>query len=188
MLLKAIAKGIPLKAACKLAGLGFTAFSDWRDKDAGFAQRVELAEAVAIERNLALIQKAAAKNWKAAAWLLERRHPEMFARPEVQLALAQQITKANETSNLGVWFQQIHTPSKNGNDPFDIQNLEIICDAETEPTQHTESDRVDIENLDLFCDAKTESINVEKSPLSTKNGHDERQPVNAPNWIWRPRR
>ena len=34
---------------------------------------------------LTLIQRAALKDWKAAAWLLERRHPDMFARPEVQL-------------------------------------------------------------------------------------------------------
>ena len=111
----------------------------------------------------------------------------MFARPEVQLALAQQITKANETSNLGVWFQQIHPPSKNGKDPFDIENLEIICDYETESLV-TKKEPISIENLDLICDAKTESINAEKAPLNTKNGHDESQPMNAPNWIWRPRR
>lgn len=85
LLLLAIAKGLPLKAACKLAGLGFTTFNDWREEDSFFAQKIEFVEAQAIERNLALIQRAALKDWKAAAWLLERRHPDMFARPEVQL-------------------------------------------------------------------------------------------------------
>lgn len=85
LLLLAIAKGLPLKAACKLAGLGFTTFNGWREEDPFFAQKIEFAEAQAIERNLALIQRAALKDWKAAAWILERRHPDMFARPEVQL-------------------------------------------------------------------------------------------------------
>jgi hypothetical protein len=74
-----------LKAACKLAGLGFSTFNGWREEDSFFAQKIEFAEAQAIERNLALIQRAALKDWKAAAWILERRHPEMFARREVQL-------------------------------------------------------------------------------------------------------
>ena len=85
LLLMAIAKGLPLKAACKLAGLGFTTFNGWREEDSFFAQKIEFAEAQAIERNLELIERAALKDWKAAARLLERRHPDMFARPEVQL-------------------------------------------------------------------------------------------------------
>jgi len=86
LLLLAIARGLPLKAGCKLAGLGFTTFNGWREEDPLFAQKIEFAEAQAIERNLALIQRAALKDWKAAAWILERRHPDMFARPEVQLS------------------------------------------------------------------------------------------------------
>jgi hypothetical protein len=66
LLLLAIAKGLPLKAACKLAGLGFTTFNDWREEDSFFAQKIEFVEAQAIERNLALIQRAALKDWKAA--------------------------------------------------------------------------------------------------------------------------
>ena len=70
LLLKAIAKGLPLKAACKLSGLGFTAFNDWRRNDSSFAQKVECAEAKAIARLLALIQKAVPKDWKAVAFFL----------------------------------------------------------------------------------------------------------------------
>jgi hypothetical protein len=54
LLLLAIAKGLPLKAACKLAGLGFTTFNGWREEDSFFAQKIEFAEVQAIERNLAL--------------------------------------------------------------------------------------------------------------------------------------
>jgi hypothetical protein len=44
-----------------------------------------MAQAEAIKSNLDLIKRAANECWPAAAWLLERRHPELFARPEVQL-------------------------------------------------------------------------------------------------------
>jgi hypothetical protein len=93
LLLLAIAKGLPLKAACKLAGLGFTTFNGWREEDPFFAEKIEFAEAQAIERNLALIQRAALKDWKAAAWILESRYPDMFARQ-----LNQQVS-VRSTSN-----------------------------------------------------------------------------------------
>ena len=105
LLLLAIAKGLPLKAACKLAGLGFTTFDDWREEDSFFAQKIEFAEAQAIERNLALIQRAALKDWKAAAWILERRHPEMFARPEVQLN--QHVSVQAPSNDLISWLHKV---------------------------------------------------------------------------------
>lgn len=39
-------------------------------------------DATFIEKNMLLIQVAAADSWQAAAWLLERRHPGQFARIE----------------------------------------------------------------------------------------------------------
>jgi hypothetical protein len=90
---------------CKLAGLGFTTFNDWREEDSFFAQKIEFVEAQAIERNLALIQQAALKDWKAAAWLLERRHPDMFARPEVQLN--QHVSLQAPSNDLNSWLHKV---------------------------------------------------------------------------------
>jgi hypothetical protein len=42
----------------------FTTFNGWREEDSFFAQKIEFVEAQAIERNLALIQRAALKDWK----------------------------------------------------------------------------------------------------------------------------
>ena len=42
---------------------------EWRDA-------VEAAEAEAVARNVAVIQKAAQSQWQAAAWWLERRYPD----------------------------------------------------------------------------------------------------------------
>jgi len=44
-----------------------------------FTTALKKAEGMFIAQNLNLIQQAAPKNWQAAAWLLERRHPDMFS-------------------------------------------------------------------------------------------------------------
>lgn len=46
-----------------------------------FRHRVERAQSEGEARNVALIARAATDNWQAAAWLLERRYPERWARP-----------------------------------------------------------------------------------------------------------
>lgn len=52
--------------------------ADARYRD--FRRRVERAQSEGEARNVALIARAATDNWQAAAWLLERRHPERWAR------------------------------------------------------------------------------------------------------------
>lgn len=50
-----------------------------------FYTTIQKAQEAGIIRNMQIIQNAATTNWQAAAWLLERRHPDMFS-------LAQRIT------------------------------------------------------------------------------------------------
>lgn len=46
-----------------------------------FRAEVEKARAESESRSVALVAQAATTNWQAAAWLLERRWPERWARP-----------------------------------------------------------------------------------------------------------
>ena len=71
--------------ACILSGLSFRTFCDWRQQDPSFALKVEQAGAQAIERHLQLLEKAAPNNPKISMWFLERRDPEHWGSPEVQL-------------------------------------------------------------------------------------------------------
>ena len=65
-----------------------------------------MAQAEAIKSNLDLIKRAANECWPAAAWLLERRHPELFARPEVQLNVGiQNNMNAPVSANDGKSFE-----------------------------------------------------------------------------------
>jgi hypothetical protein len=89
-LLKAISAGAPYKIACLACGISEDAFTDWRRKDPEFARAVEKASGKMALRLLGKIEKQADENFSAAAWLLERRFVEVFARPEVQLNLIQQ--------------------------------------------------------------------------------------------------
>jgi hypothetical protein len=60
----------------------------WKREDPEFSQQVEAAAAKAAARLLAKIERQARNNFAAAAWILERRFPELFSRPEVQLTLS----------------------------------------------------------------------------------------------------
>jgi hypothetical protein len=60
-------------------------------------REVELAKAEGEARNVAIIAKAAATNWQAAAWLLERQYPERWAR----VAPRELTTEKQETGEDG---------------------------------------------------------------------------------------
>jgi hypothetical protein len=75
--------------ACKFAGVSYSTFRTWMvageaaDADAAmqaFVRRIHQAEATAAVRDLARIHEAAAHDWRAAAWLLERRFPESYGK------------------------------------------------------------------------------------------------------------
>lgn len=65
--------------AAVLAGINFDTFNEWRKEHPEFSDAIKKAEATCKNRNIAIVQKAAITTWQAAAWWLERKHPEEFA-------------------------------------------------------------------------------------------------------------
>jgi hypothetical protein len=53
--------------------------NDEKNRYTDFAEALELAQAQAEVREVGIITRAGAKDWKAAAWLLERRHSRRWA-------------------------------------------------------------------------------------------------------------
>lgn len=79
-LLEAIRIGATYKHACDYAGISFETFSQWQKQHPEFFEQVKAAEGAGVISNLQVIKTASAENWTAAAWLLERRHPEDYGR------------------------------------------------------------------------------------------------------------
>jgi hypothetical protein len=86
-----------LKVAVAAAGIGTSTFHEWMERGdpegtkkidqpfREFRARVEQSRAEGETRNVTLVATAAAKDWKAAAWLLERQFPDRWAGPRGRL-------------------------------------------------------------------------------------------------------
>ena len=86
MIADAIAAGVPKRHAAIRAGITEDTLAAWCKRYSDFSAAIKKAEADAVARNVALIQQAASSGtWQAAAWWLERRHPDDFARTEKQV-------------------------------------------------------------------------------------------------------
>ena len=86
-ILNAIRCGAPNKVACAAAGICEETLYAWLrraedDPDSDYAEFsacLTRARQEGIAARLAIIQKAAGQDWRAAAWLLERDLPEVFS-------------------------------------------------------------------------------------------------------------
>jgi hypothetical protein len=113
-IVEAVAAGNTRHDAAEYAGVGRSTFLAWlargRKKNGrngrpyrDLLDAVKKAEAGAVVRNVAIIQKAAQKTWQAAAWWLERKNPQDWAgyRHEVRelLKLARQVREKQRDAN-----------------------------------------------------------------------------------------
>jgi transposase len=99
----AIADGMSYEYAATIAGVDRKTFYIWRKKGRAAKSGVfhdlhaalEKADAIFVQRNLAIISAHGRTQWQACAWLLERRHPEMFGRAD-RMQAQQMKELANE--------------------------------------------------------------------------------------------
>jgi hypothetical protein len=88
--LAGIGAGLPYRLAAEAAGISETTFHAWQqgrfprgaDKQlkVEFSEQLTRAKGQSAARLTALISTAAQDDWRAAAWLLERRFPRDFAK------------------------------------------------------------------------------------------------------------
>lgn len=91
-IVQAIRSGNYNEVAAQMAGVCERTLYNWlergEEEQAGkyfqFLQAVKKAAAEAEARHLALIANAAQKTWQAAAWFLERKHPDRWGRKDRQ--------------------------------------------------------------------------------------------------------
>ena len=85
-LLIALGTGCTREAAAGHAGIHRTTLYRWLENDPGLRARVEKAEADVEVRLAAEIVQAAPDDWRAAAWMLERRRPGSYGRAQSAVA------------------------------------------------------------------------------------------------------
>jgi hypothetical protein len=106
-LLAALRAGAYVAQACEAAGISRRTFYEWWRAGAAddgepelvaLRESVEAAKAQGEVRQVAYIATAAQSNWQAAAWLLERRYPERWARASQRDrdAIVAEATEATE--------------------------------------------------------------------------------------------
>lgn len=92
-LLNAIKAGLTYDLACGAAGISFQTFRNWQERGEAaksgeyfeFLEDLKEAEGQGGQRLITLINRSANEGqWAAAAWILERRYPENFARKPPQ--------------------------------------------------------------------------------------------------------
>ena len=79
-ILDALRGGCSRMAAASAGGIHYDTLHDWLAKNPEFLREVEKAESLAEANYTAVVFKAAATNWQAAAWWLERRRFRDYAR------------------------------------------------------------------------------------------------------------
>jgi len=94
IVIQCVKNGMTYKHAMIMAGISESAFYRYKAVGEGiekpknkaeaiqkeFWESLKKAEAECIQRNILLIQNAAATSWQAAAWHLERTHPDIYGR------------------------------------------------------------------------------------------------------------
>jgi transposase-like protein len=94
----AIASGVPVGHAARAAGVHRSTLSAWRAENSDISDRLEKAEAEAVQFHVAIVRKAAIDGvWTASAWWLERTHPAEFGK---RLRTDQSVTVRDEAADL----------------------------------------------------------------------------------------
>jgi hypothetical protein len=101
-----ISHGYPLKTAAALAGIDESTLHRWCKSDPDFRQALERALAQPVAESVDAVRAAAAEDWKAASWFLERRCSSEFAAPakhQTRVNVMTSLVDASPGSSELVW-------------------------------------------------------------------------------------
>jgi hypothetical protein len=83
-----VKKGLSVSHAAEKLHVHHSTVGRWRRELPDFDTAILASEAEFIDSQIANIREAAKKNWQASAWLLERKWPQFFSQPQVQLNMS----------------------------------------------------------------------------------------------------
>jgi hypothetical protein len=98
---QALRLGATRRDAAAVARIHRDTFYQWLKEKPEFPEAVKKAEAEGVVMSLAKINKAASDDWRAAAWLLERRYLEEYGR---RVERVQTVVSGPAGAPIGVEF------------------------------------------------------------------------------------
>ncbi|MDY6957667.1 MAG: hypothetical protein SVK08_00785 [Halobacteriota archaeon] len=108
--------------ACQAVGISQTTYERWintgnKSKDgiySDFVDAIKIAEAESEARNVLIVEKAAITTWTAAAWLLERKHPDRWGRKDRHEVTGKDGKTLEITKHYIGWSPEEWEKAKNG--------------------------------------------------------------------------
>jgi hypothetical protein len=82
----AIAEGLPDQFACNLVGINTDTLHDWRNSNEEFSEVIKRSVAKRMLGRIKSIDRGS-PGYQGTCWMLERRWPQHFARPELQVSM-----------------------------------------------------------------------------------------------------
>lgn len=97
---KLVQKGLSIPHAAEKVHVHHTTVGRWRQDDLEFDAALRAAEAAFIEEQTENIRGAGKRNWCASAWLLERKWPQFFSQPQIQLNMGAVKTEVEDLASM----------------------------------------------------------------------------------------
>lgn len=102
IIIEGVRTGLTYRLAAAGAGIHQDTITDWKAKHADFSERLLVAEAEAAQAAMDRIKTASKDDWRAAAWILEHRHPEDYGKQVVNQDINLTHTGAVKMELLGM--------------------------------------------------------------------------------------
>ncbi len=96
-----ISKGVPLSAAASGSGINKSTLHRWRNEKEEFAEMVE--QAIGVSESRLITQISTDEDWRAKAWILERRFPERWSKRE---KIDMNVSKSEGLEEIKMMMQQ----------------------------------------------------------------------------------
>ena len=110
ILLTYVEQGFRISRAVEMSGISRTTWDKWASCG-DYDERIAQARSKFIQKNISIIDKAAEKDWRAAAWRLEKESPEDYGKQSLGYVKAQ-VTGQGQTNKIEIVFGDDTTPEK----------------------------------------------------------------------------
>ena len=110
ILLTYVEQGFRISRAIEMAGIARSTWERWSESGK-YDQEIACARSKFIQKNISIIDEAAKKDWRAAAWRLEKESPEDYGKQSLGYVKAQ-VTGQGQTNKIEIVFGDDTNPEK----------------------------------------------------------------------------